>query len=141
MVLVGPVSTSGLDFVDDVTFAGLLAPSPEQRSALVRAAFHRSPGDDVLAAIERVTAAAHPHHVEGAARSMRAFAVQPTLGTLRARCLVVAGDRDRHVPIDHHLATWAALPRSGLQVFHDVGHVPFWEVPDAFGEVVVRFLT
>jgi pimeloyl-ACP methyl ester carboxylesterase len=140
LVLAGPVSTTGLDVVDDAAFAGLLDPTPEQRRALVRAAFHRSPGDDVLAALERVTAAAHRHHVEGAARSMRTFRVQDELAGLRPRALLVAGDRDRHGPIDHHLATWAAMPRAGLQVFHDVGHVPFWEVPDAFAEVVLRFL-
>jgi sigma-B regulation protein RsbQ len=141
LVLVGPASTSGLDFVDDAGFAALCAPSPEQRRALVRAAFHRSPGEDVLARLEQTVAAAHPDHVEGGARSMRAFAVQGELSGLRPRCLVVAGDRDRHVPIDHHLATWAHLDRAGLQVFHDVGHVPFWEVPDACAEVVARFLS
>jgi pimeloyl-ACP methyl ester carboxylesterase len=32
-----------------------------------------------------------------------------------------------------------AIPRCGLQVFADVGHVPWVEVPDEFDRVLLRF--
>jgi sigma-B regulation protein RsbQ len=44
------------------------------------------------------------------------------------------------VPVRNHLATWCALRRSGLQVYFDVGHVPFQEVPDRFTEDLLRFV-
>jgi hypothetical protein len=49
-------------------------------------------------------------------------------------------DRDDHVPVRNHLATWRALRRSGLQVYFDVGHVSFQEVPDRFTEDLLRFV-
>lgn len=109
-------------------------------TALALAAFRRPlPAgvlDDVLATVRSASAA----HVEGAARSMRDFRVEDALGGLAVPALLVAGDRDRHVPLRNHLATAQAIPRCGLQVFHDVGHVPFVEVPDACAEVLARFL-
>jgi pimeloyl-ACP methyl ester carboxylesterase len=71
---------------------------------------------------------------------MRDFRVEQELGSLGCRTLLIAGDRDRHVPLRNHLATAMAIPRCGLQIFHDVGHVPFAEVPDEFDEVLSRFL-
>jgi pimeloyl-ACP methyl ester carboxylesterase len=140
LVLVAPASTSGLDFLDDDQFERLLAPDAEERAALVRAAFHRPLPREAVAALNDVVARAHPDHVAGGARSMRSLQLHDRLPSIALPALLVAGDRDRHVPIRNHLQTWQHLPRCGLQVFHDVGHVPFWEVPDAFAEVVDRFL-
>ena len=61
---------------------------------------------------------------------MRTFVVEDRLAEIRCPALLVAGDRDRHVPLRNHLATWSALPRAGLHVEHDVGHVPFVEATD-----------
>jgi len=140
LVLFGPASTTGLDFVSAADFEVLIHPTPEQRRALIRAAFHRRPTDEELDALEAIVAAAHPHHVEGAARSMRSFTVQQRLGEITAPTLVVVGDRDRHVPLRNHLATWQQLRRAGLHVIHDVGHVPFVEDPVASIAVTRHFL-
>ena len=141
LVLVAPASTTGLDFVPDAeAFESLAHPTPEQQRQLAQAAFRRPPTDDELAALLAVIARATPEHIEGAARSMRDFVLQDDLGNLRPPCLLVCGDRDRHVPLRNLLATQQAIPRCGLQVYHDVGHVPFVEVADRFATDVGHFL-
>jgi sigma-B regulation protein RsbQ len=140
LVLVAPASTSGMDFVTDEQFEVLLRPTPQQREALARAAFHRPLEPSQLQGVLGLVEAADPVHVEAAAWSMRDFDIRDRLAEVAVPTLLIAGDRDRHVPIGHHLDTWRAIPRCGLHVHHDVGHVPFWEVPDDFAAVVSRFL-
>jgi pimeloyl-ACP methyl ester carboxylesterase len=140
LVLVAPVSTTGLDFLPDGAFEGLVRPTPEQQRDLARAAFRRRPPAGDFEALMAVIARATPEHIEGAARSMRDFRCQGELASLAPPALLVCGDRDRHVPLRNHLATWQAIPRCGLQVYSDVGHVPFAETPDAFAQDVVRFV-
>jgi len=141
LVLVAPVSTSGLDFLPEGAFESLAHPTPEQQRALARAAFRHPPPADELERLLAVIARATPEHIEGAARAMRDLRCQEELGALAdLPALLVCGDRDRHVPLRSHLATHRAIPRCGLQVYHDVGHVPFVEVPDAFARDVLRFV-
>jgi pimeloyl-ACP methyl ester carboxylesterase len=140
LVLVAPVSTTGLDFLPDGAFEGLVRPTVEQQRGLARAAFRRSPSPGDFEALMAVIARATPEHIEGAARSMRDFRCQAELASLKPPALLVCGDRDRHVPLRNHLATWQAIPRCGLQVYFDVGHVPFAEIPDAFAADGLRFI-
>ena len=71
---------------------------------------------------------------------MRTFDVQERLGEISAPTLVVVGDRDRHVPLRNHLATWQHLPHAGLHVMHDIGHVPFREDPASSTALTRHFL-
>jgi sigma-B regulation protein RsbQ len=71
---------------------------------------------------------------------MRTFTCQPDLLALDVPSLLICGDRDRHVPLRNHLATQQAIPRCGLQVYFDIGHVPFVETPDTCAADVERFL-
>ena len=89
-----------------------------------------------MAVIEQATR----EHIEGAARSMRTFTCQGELGAIGVPSILICGDRDRHVPLRNHLATHQAIRRCGLQVYFDVGHVPFAEVPDRCADDVERFL-
>jgi len=142
LVLLAPASTSGLDFLpDEAAFEALARPTPQQRGALARAAFRRPVSEEYVRELMTVVESASPEHVEGAARSMRAFSCQPALGALEVPALLVCGDRDRHVPLRNHLATHRAIPRCGLQVYYDVGHVPFVETANACAADVGRFLT
>jgi sigma-B regulation protein RsbQ len=140
LVLVAPVSTTGLDFIPDGAFEGLVRPTLDQQRELARAAFRRSPPADEFEALMAVIAKATPEHIEGAARSMRDFRCQGELSALKPPALLVCGDRDGHVPVCNHLATWQAIPRCGLQVYSDVGHVPFVETAEAFARDVLRFV-
>ena len=141
IVLVAPASTTGLDFVRaDGSFETLVRPTREQQVVLAKAAFRRPPSDDEFRGLMAVIEQATPEHIEGAARSMKAFTCQPALATLDVPAILVCGDRDRHVPLRNHLATQQAIPRCGLQVYFDVGHVPFVETPDRCATDVERFL-
>lgn len=141
-VLVAPVSTSGLDYLpDEQSFAALAHPTREQQRALSALAFRRPPPGDEFRQLMTAVEAATPEHIEGAANAMRDFKIQPELARLALPCLLVCGDRDRHVPLRNHLATQQAIPRCGLQVYYDVGHVPYAETPDACATDVERFLS
>jgi sigma-B regulation protein RsbQ len=140
-VLIAPASTTGLDFLpDESSFDALARPTREQQRALARAAFRRPLPEDALSELMAVIERATPQHIEGAARAMRAFTRQQDLHALDLPSLLVCGDRDRHVPLRYHLATQQAIPRCGLQVYFDVGHVPFAETPEACAADVGRFL-
>jgi sigma-B regulation protein RsbQ len=140
LVLVAPTSTTGLDFLPPDRIDALAHPTRADQHALARAAFRRPPSDDDLAALLATVDLATPEHIEGAAVAMRDFVVADRLAELDLPVLLVCGDRDRHVPLANHLATWRAIRRCGLQVYFDVGHVPFAEVPDRFAEDLRRFL-
>lgn len=140
LVLVAPASTTGLDFVPEDALAALSHPTPEDQRALAQAAFQRPPPpaafEEVMASVGRATA----EHIEGAVQSMRVFDRHAEVAQMRLPVLLVCGDRDRHVPLRNHLATFQGIRRCGLQVYFDVGHVPFIEVPDRFADDVSRFL-
>lgn len=87
-----------------------------------------------------VLALAVSGHIQGAARSMRECALLKELPDLAVPSMVICGDRDRHVPLHHHLTTQQAIRRCGLQVYFDVGHVPFQETPDHFASDLLRFV-
>jgi pimeloyl-ACP methyl ester carboxylesterase len=141
VVLLAPASTTGLDFLpDEARFDALAHPTREQQQALARLAFRRPQPEEALRELMAVIDLASPEHIEGAARAMRTFTCQPDLFALDVPSLLVCGDRDRHVPLRNHLATQQAIPRCGLQVYFDVGHVPFAETPDNCAADVGRFL-
>jgi pimeloyl-ACP methyl ester carboxylesterase len=140
LVLFAPASTRGLDFLPAGGVERLARPTPEDRIALLRAACHRPAPPGAMAELEQIVSRADPRHVEGAARSMDDFTVEARLGEIRVPTLVVAGDRDRHMPLRNHLATWGAIPRAGLHVMHGVGHVPFWEGVDESCHLLRQFL-
>lgn len=141
MVLMAPISTTGLDFLpDEDSFTALAHPTREQQYTLARNAFRHPIGDSDFAELASVIAKASPEHIEGVARSMRDFTRQTELAAIAVPTILICGDRDRHVPLRNHLATWAAIPRCGLQVYYDVAHVPFVETADACAADVERFL-
>jgi pimeloyl-ACP methyl ester carboxylesterase len=114
-------------------------PRARTSALLARAAFVRPLPPHVESLLD-VIAQATPQHIEGAATSMRGFDRRSDLARIRVPTLLVCGDRDRHVPLRNHLATQQAIPTCGLQVYFDVGHVPFIETPDRFAADVTHFL-
>jgi len=140
LVLIGPGSTRGLDFLSVEQIEALTRQTDDELKALARAAFRRPPPPEEFERMMDVVRSASPQHVEGVVRSARDFHVESELAGLTSPTLVIAGDRDGHVPIRNHLATAMAIPRRGLQVFTDVGHVPWIEVPEEFDRVLLRFL-
>lgn len=140
-VLVSPASTTGLDFLpDDNTFNALAWPTQDQQRALASRLFRHPIPENEFQEIMAVIEHASPEHVEGAAHSMRTFTLQPALGALSEPTILICGDKDKHMPLPNHLATFGAIPRCGLQVYFDVAHMPFIETPDACAADVGRFL-
>jgi sigma-B regulation protein RsbQ len=129
-----------LELVAPVSTSGSTSCHPSASTARHRRATSRSPGRAAfrhpragttrrpLAVIARAT----PEHTEGAARSCL-FTIAPELAALDARS--ARGRRQaRPQPPD------PGIRRCGLQVYFDVGHVPFQETPERFAEDVARFL-
>ena len=54
--------------------------------------------------------------------------------------LIVWGDRDDIIPVDHAYAAHDAIPGSQLCVLENVGHFPHAEAPELFAEVLADFL-
>ncbi len=54
--------------------------------------------------------------------------------------LIVWGENDPIIPVEHGRETHAQLPNSRLEVFEDTGHVPQLERPGRFIAVLERFL-
>jgi sigma-B regulation protein RsbQ len=140
LVLMAPASTTGLDFLPDYGFEVLAHPTREQQELLARAAFRCPPPDDDFRQLMAVIELASAQHIEGAARSMREFTCQQDLASLEVPSILLCGDHDRHVPLRNHLATHRAIPHCGLQVYFDIGHVPFVETPGRCASDVGRFL-
>jgi pimeloyl-ACP methyl ester carboxylesterase len=54
--------------------------------------------------------------------------------------LIMWGDRDGIIPVQHAYACHDAMPGSRLEIFEGVGHYPHCEQPARFAEVVTEFL-
>ena len=55
--------------------------------------------------------------------------------------LIVWGTDDRVIPVRHAYDAHAAIPRSRLEIFEDVGHYPQCDAPERFGAVLADFIT
>jgi pimeloyl-ACP methyl ester carboxylesterase len=55
--------------------------------------------------------------------------------------LLVGGNRDSVIPIEHTVGAHDRMPGSSLQVFEGVGHFPHVEQPSRFADLLAQFLT
>ena len=54
--------------------------------------------------------------------------------------LIVWGDSDALIPVEHAHATHAAVPGSRLEIFEGIGHFPHVEAPERFLDCLVDFI-
>ncbi|MBV8952063.1 MAG: alpha/beta fold hydrolase [Actinobacteria bacterium] len=54
--------------------------------------------------------------------------------------LLVWGDRDRIIPVEHAHAAHAAMPGSRLEIFEGAGHFPHCHAPERFASVLLDFI-
>ena len=54
--------------------------------------------------------------------------------------LIMWGDQDHIIPVDHAYATHRAVPASRLEIIEGSGHFPHVEMPDRFAEVLTDFV-
>jgi pimeloyl-ACP methyl ester carboxylesterase len=59
---------------------------------------------------------------------------------IRAPTLITVGDGDILTPPAHSRALHERIPGSTLHVWPEMGHAPFWEIPDAFNRLNRDFL-
>jgi len=62
------------------------------------------------------------------------------LHEIRHPTLLIWGRDDPIIPVAHAIAAARALPNARLHIFENCGHVPLWEYPDAFAQLVLEFL-
>ena len=66
--------------------------------------------------------------------------VRPLLGRVAAPTLVIWGERDNWVPVQHALELRRALPDASLVILRGAAHMPMVDRPEAFNRLVERFL-
>jgi len=62
------------------------------------------------------------------------------LGEIEAPTLIAVGDSDLLTPLYHSLAIKEQMPKALLHVWPNMGHAPFWEIPDEFNQLNSTFL-
>lgn len=55
--------------------------------------------------------------------------------------VIVWGERDSIIPVEHGRAAHAAMPGSRLEIFQDAGHMPHHHDPERFAAVLIDFCT
>ncbi|HQR94619.1 MAG TPA: alpha/beta hydrolase, partial [Sediminibacterium sp.] len=62
------------------------------------------------------------------------------IATLKTPTLIIWGEEDQLIPIEHAYRFQKAIPNSQLSVFKSVGHVPMEEAPKQFSTTLTNFL-
>jgi len=71
---------------------------------------------------------------------LRDFDVTERIGTIQVPTLVVVGEFDRVIPPEEGHEVARRIPGAQLVTINGTGHISYLERPEAFNEVVVRFL-
>ena len=61
------------------------------------------------------------------------------LGEVQVPTLIVWGEKDRVIPLEHALAALRVLPDGWLKILPGIGHVPQVEAPALFADAVGHF--
>jgi pimeloyl-ACP methyl ester carboxylesterase len=62
------------------------------------------------------------------------------VAAIRSPTLIAVGERDILTPLAHSRAIHERIEGSVLHIWPEMGHAPFWEIPDAFNELNREFL-
>src|SRR5207302_6379907 len=87
----------------------------------------RKPGQSVEAFCDQAEACLAHEALEAVAR-------------IEAPTLITVGERDILTPPEHARAIHERSRGSPLHVWPEMGHAPFWEIPDEFNALMRRFL-
>ncbi len=122
---------------------GRMASAPRREKALT--AVHKGPFEGKPEAWWRTfldTTGAVPIATLGhQALLMNRLDLRPDLEHVRQPVLLLAGDKDRTMPLPHTEAMRQGLPNSGLVVMEGAGHLPYYTHTEMLAEIVRRFLT
>lgn len=82
-----------------------------------------------------------PLHVwRGVMRELAYVPVGRHAADVKARVLILSGEKDPLFPKEHHEALLKAFPQAQAQVFPALGHNPNWEQPEKIAAEMARFL-
>jgi pimeloyl-ACP methyl ester carboxylesterase len=100
--------------------------------------------DFVEMVLQNALANPYPQMLTGFLRQGEAVASHDALdrlGALRCPVVVSAADEDILVPPRFARELAARIPHAELITLRGAGHVYFWEIPDAFNEMCLKFLS
>jgi pimeloyl-ACP methyl ester carboxylesterase len=99
---------------------------------------------DELTRLERqVLEAEHPQAPEAFCEQVDACLSHDALdrlGEVAAPTLITVGDRDVLTPPHHTYAIKDRMPHARVRVWKQMGHAPFWEIPDEFNRIQLEFM-
>jgi pimeloyl-ACP methyl ester carboxylesterase len=105
--------------------------------------FCRERPDDVAGLERQLAENPYPQTVEAFCDQAEACFAHDALeevAVVRAPTLITVGDTDILTPPAHSRAIHERIPGSTLHVWPEMGHAPFWEIPDAFNRLNREFL-
>ena len=99
---------------------------------------------DAIAELEReVESNPHPQSAEAFSDQAEACIGHEALeeiASVEAPTLITVGDGDILTPPSHSIEIKARMPKATLHVWPEMGHAPFWEIPDEFNGLTHDFL-
>ena len=114
----------------------VLAPMPWLAALVAREAFP-SPHQAALRERAALRLAANSRRVYlGCLAALLRFDARARLGSVRCPTLVVAGERDRTVPLAAKSFMAAAIPGARLEVVPDSGHVTAYDQPEVLNRLI-----
>jgi pimeloyl-ACP methyl ester carboxylesterase len=99
--------------------------------------------DEIVALERQVEANPFPQSSEAFCDQAEACVSHEALEEIRsiaAPTLITVGDGDILTPPAHSFEIKARMPSAILHVWREMGHAPFWEIPDEFNELTYSFL-
>jgi pimeloyl-ACP methyl ester carboxylesterase len=137
----------GADFVlPALTSAGLIDVGRKVGSVLRR--LHMSPGKDIEVLAQGFASLDNAGSRQAFLHTVRSV-IEPSGQRVSAQdrlslaallpTLIVWGDKDSIIPIEHGRAAHEAMPGSRLQVFPGAGHMPHLADPERFASLLIEF--
>jgi pimeloyl-ACP methyl ester carboxylesterase len=120
--------------------ADVVAAVPALRTVLLREIFANPGGVDPDSLRHSLRGSGRPHGYAGALRAILSYDLQDALTGVTAPALVIHGEDDRLVPLEHARRFHRALGGSRLEVWPGVGHAPMLEAPARFNECLADFV-
>jgi pimeloyl-ACP methyl ester carboxylesterase len=96
---------------------------------------------DFLPVLVKDALRAGPRTMARALWEIQAVDLSTELDRLRSPVLIVWGEYDKLMPIEHGRRLAQLLPDARCEVIKGAGHNPMWDRPAAFNQVVLDFLT
>jgi pimeloyl-ACP methyl ester carboxylesterase len=148
-MLLRAAALPGADYVlPALTSAGLMSVGRVAGGLLKR--LHLSPGEDMQILAQGFASLDNAGSRQAFLHTVRAV-IEPSGQRVSAQdrlslagllpSLIVWGERDSIIPVEHGAAAHEAMPGSRFEVFPDAGHMPHDADPERFAELLIHFCT